>query len=280
MINFEVWLPPYRAHYFVTTAAKAVTTEYYGKPAAHAYFEGCSNGGRQAMMMAQRYPDLFDGIVAGAPSQFYGDTLLSLVWTGHSRTPVLGQPPVLSDEKRAMMTARAHAACDAQDGLVDQQITNPRACVCGYLGHPSGKCRCTPDQIIRYRARISGPFLDRIDLRIEVAGVPADALRNTDDGESSAVVQARVESARNVQLARQGKANALLMTKEIDRHCQPDDAGDALLRQAIARLTLLAQAYHRVLKVVRTIADLAEVETLAASHIAEAIGYRRGMDRL
>ena len=118
----------YRAHYFVTTAAKAATQVYYGKPAAHAYFEGCSNGGRQAMMMAQRYPDLFDGIVAGAPSQFYGDTLLSLVWTGHSQVPVLGQPPVLSVQKRAMMTARAHAACDAQDGLVDGQITNPRAC--------------------------------------------------------------------------------------------------------------------------------------------------------
>ena len=118
----------YRAHYFVTTAAKAVTTAYYGKPAHHAYFEGCSNGGRQAMMMAQRYPELFDGIVAGAPSQFYGDTLLSLVWTGHSQVPVFGQPPVLSAEKRAMMTARAMAACDAHDGLVDQQITNPRAC--------------------------------------------------------------------------------------------------------------------------------------------------------
>ncbi|MEO8137675.1 MAG: tannase/feruloyl esterase family alpha/beta hydrolase [Betaproteobacteria bacterium] len=118
----------YRAHYFVTTAAKALTSAYYGKPAARAYFEGCSNGGRQAMMMAQRYPDLFDGIVAGAPSQFYGDTLLSLIWTGHSQVPVLGQPPVLSVEKRAMMTARAMAACDAQDGLADQQITNPRAC--------------------------------------------------------------------------------------------------------------------------------------------------------
>ena len=118
----------YRAHYFVTTAAKAVTQAYYGRPAAKAYFEGCSNGGRQAMMMAQRYPDLFDGIVAGAPSQFYGDTLLSLIWTGHAQVPVLGQPPVLSDAKRKMISARAHAACDGQDGLVDQQITNPRAC--------------------------------------------------------------------------------------------------------------------------------------------------------
>lgn len=118
----------YRAHYFVTTAAKALTRAYYGRPAGKAYFEGCSNGGRQAMMMAQRYPDLFDGIVAGAPSQFYGDTLLSLVWTGHSQVPVAGQPPVISNEKRAMMTRRALAACDAQDGLADGQITNPRAC--------------------------------------------------------------------------------------------------------------------------------------------------------
>ncbi len=118
----------YRAHYFVTTAAKAATRAYYGKPADKAYFEGCSNGGRQAMMMAQRYPDLFDGIVAGAPSQFYGDTLLSLIWTGHSQVPVLGQPPVIPTEKRNMMAARAHAACDAQDGLLDGQITNPRAC--------------------------------------------------------------------------------------------------------------------------------------------------------
>ena len=118
----------FRAHYFVTTAAKALTRAYYGQPATKAYFEGCSNGGRQAMMMAQRYPDLFDGIVAGAPSQFYGDTLLSLVWTGHSQVPVFGQPPILSTEKRAMMTRRAHLACDALDGLLDGQITNPRAC--------------------------------------------------------------------------------------------------------------------------------------------------------
>jgi magnesium chelatase family protein len=174
----------------------------------------------------------------------------------------------------------SRAARQAEFPAQFQLVAAMNPCVCGYLGHPSGKCRCTPDQIIRYRGRISGPFLDRIDLRIEVTGVPADALRNDADGESSAVVQARVESAHNVQLARQGKANALLMTKEIDRHCQPDEAGAALLRQAIARLNLSARAYHRVLKVARTIADLAEVETLAASHIAEAIGYRRGMDRL
>ena len=141
----------YRAHYFVTTAAKAATKAYYGQPARHAYFEGCSNGGRQAMMMAQRYPDLFDGIVAGAPSQFYGDTLLSLVWTGHSQVPVLGQPPVISAAKRTMMTARAHAACDAQDGLLDGQITNPRACkfdpaVLACTGAETPDC-LTPEQL-------------------------------------------------------------------------------------------------------------------------------------
>lgn len=150
----------YRAHYFVTTAAKAVTQAYYGKPAAHAYFEGCSNGGRQAMMMAQRYPDLFDGIVAGAPSQFYGDTLLSLVWTGHSQVPVLGQPPILSAAKRAMMSAHALAACDAMDGLADQQITNPRACtfdpaVLLCTGSETADC-LTSDQLRAARAVYRG----------------------------------------------------------------------------------------------------------------------------
>jgi magnesium chelatase family protein len=157
-----------------------------------------------------------------------------------------------------------------------KRATQP--CPCGYLGHPSGKCHCTPDQIARYRSRISGPLLDRIDLQIEVPGVPADALRNTTEGEPSAVVQARAALARAVQLARQGKANALLTPKEIDWHCQPDAEGDALLRRAIARLNLSARAYHRVLKVARTIADLARADALAASHVAEAIGYRRGMD--
>src|SRR5206468_1318035 len=141
----------YRAHYFVTTAAKNVTRAFYGRPADYAYFEGCSNGGRQAMMMAQRYPELFDGIVAGAPSQFYGDTLLSLIWTGHSQVSVLGQPPVLSAEKRAMMAARAHAACDAIDGLADGQITNPRACTFdpGTLACTAGNTsQClTPDEL-------------------------------------------------------------------------------------------------------------------------------------
>jgi feruloyl esterase len=117
-----------RAHYFVTTAAKTVANAYYAKSVDHSYFEGCSNGGRQAMMMAQRFPDLFDGIAAGAPSMFYPDLLMSLLWTGKLLTPVLGQPASISPAKRAMITQRVLAECDALDGLVDGTLTSPRAC--------------------------------------------------------------------------------------------------------------------------------------------------------
>jgi len=117
-----------RAHYSVATAAKAVSQAFYDKPVAYSYFEGCSNGGRQAMMMAQNYPELFDGIVAGAPSQWYPDLLMWLLWTGKTLTPTAGGPPSISTAKRTLITQRVLQACDANDGLVDGQITNPRAC--------------------------------------------------------------------------------------------------------------------------------------------------------
>ena len=117
-----------RAHYFVATAAKALAHAYYAKPVRHSYFEGCSNGGRQAMMMAQRYPELFDGIAAGAPSQFYPEILTWLAYSGKLQTPVQGQPPVMPAAKRQLLSRASHAACDAQDGLADGQITNPRVC--------------------------------------------------------------------------------------------------------------------------------------------------------
>jgi feruloyl esterase len=116
-----------RAHYYVATAAKTLANAYYGTPVRHSYFEGCSNGGRQAMMMAQRYPELFDGIAAGAPSQFYPEILTWLAYSGKLQTPVAGQP-VLSATKRQLLSRASHAACDAQDGLADGQITNPRVC--------------------------------------------------------------------------------------------------------------------------------------------------------
>jgi magnesium chelatase family protein len=188
---------------------------------------------------------------------------------------------VLEVLREPLESGRIHisrAARQAEFPAQFQLVAAMNPCPCGYLGHLSGKCRCTPDQIARYRGRISGPLLDRIDLQIQVPAIPAEALRDTNEGEASAVVQARAERARAIQLARQGKPNALLAPREIDRHCQPDAAGDALLRQAIARLNLSARAYHRVLKVARTIADLAQTHALTASHIAEAIGYRRGLE--
>ena len=117
-----------RAHYSVATAAKALAASYFGNPVKYSYFEGCSNGGRQSMMMAQNYPELFDGIVAGAPSQWYPDLLMWLLWTGKTLTPTAGGPPSISSAKRTLITQRVLQACDANDGLVDGQITNPRAC--------------------------------------------------------------------------------------------------------------------------------------------------------
>jgi magnesium chelatase family protein len=156
-----------------------------------------------------------------------------------------------------------------------QLIAAMNPCPCGYLGHYNGKCRCTPDQVSRYRGKISGPLLDRIDIQIEVPAVPQDDLLGKSISEASAVMQARVEIARQRQIDRQGKPNALLSVTEIDIFCAADTVGVGLLRQAISRLNLSARAYHRILKVARTIADLAGDESIGAAHIAEAVQYRR-----
>ena len=148
-------------------------------------------------------------------------------------------------------------------------------CKCGYLGHYNGRCRCTPDQIARYRSRISGPLLDRIDIQIEVPAVPLDDLTRASHGESSSVIRERVKNARAKMIGRQEKENAQLSTREIDRYCVPDESVTALLQQAISRLALSARGYHRILKVARTIADLANLERITVSHLAEAIQYRR-----
>ena len=159
-----------------------------------------------------------------------------------------------------------------------QLIAAMNPCPCGYLGHYMNKCRCTPDQVSRYRGKISGPLLDRIDLQIEVPAVPQLELVKAVKGESTAAIGARVERAYQIQIARQGKPNAKLEPADIDVLCVPNEAGEALLKNAILRLGLSARAYHRVLKVARTIADLAGVEKIETGHIAEAIQYRR-MDK-
>ncbi len=156
-----------------------------------------------------------------------------------------------------------------------QLIAAMNPCPCGYHGHYNGKCHCTPDQISRYRSKISGPLLDRIDIQIEVPAVPQEDLLGKVNGETSTELQARVEVARQRQLVRQEKSNALLSVTEIDELCKPDAQGEALLQQAISRLNLSARAYHRVLKVARTIADLEESKNIEVKQIAEAVQYRR-----
>jgi magnesium chelatase family protein len=167
-----------------------------------------------------------------------------------------------------------------------QFIAAMNPCPCGWLGHASGRCHCTPDRIARYRGRVSGPLIDRIDLGIEVPALSAEALAvgagapgSSADGMTSAGVRAHVTAARARQEARQGKPNARLVPREIEAHCQPDTAGAALLAQAMARLSLSARAYHRILKVARTIADLAGSPVIAVPHVAEAVAYRR-FDRI
>jgi magnesium chelatase family protein len=169
----------------------------------------------------------------------------------------------------------ARAARHAQFPARFQLIAAMNPCPCGHCGDRSGRCRCTPERIARYRGRISGPLADRIDIKLEVPAPRESELVGAGAGEASSAVKARVEKARRAQTARQGHPNALLEPGAIDRHCGTDREGDQLLRHALARLLLSARAYHRVLRVARTIADLAGSTTIAAEHIAEAIQYRR-----
>lgn len=156
-----------------------------------------------------------------------------------------------------------------------QLIAAMNPCPCGYHGHFNNKCRCTPDQISRYKSKISGPLLDRIDLHINVSALNEDELTNSPQGEASSVIQQRVALARQRQIQRQGKPNNALDTHEIEKHCQADAEGITLLKQAINKLNLSARAYHRILKVARTIADCDNTNNVEKKHIAEAIQYRR-----
>lgn len=149
-------------------------------------------------------------------------------------------------------------------------------CTCGYLGQ--ARCRCTPDQVSRYRAKISGPLLDRIDLQIDVPAVPVEELQSRSTGECSDDVRPRVEAARRRMIDRQGRPNALLESGEIEKYAFMDDECVAMLTRAIARLGLSARSYHRTIKVARSIADLAGSAPIKRSHVAEALGYRRKLD--
>ena len=169
----------------------------------------------------------------------------------------------------------SRAARQAEFPARFQLVAAMNPCPCGYLGHYSGKCRCTPEQVSRYRHRISGPLMDRIDIQIEVPAVAESEITGKQAGESSAQVRDRTARAREVQVARQGKPNARLSVKETEQYCATDADGEKLVRSALTRLGLSARAYHRVLRLARTIADLAGSETVTAQHLGEAIQYRR-----
>ena len=185
---------------------------------------------------------------------------------------------VLETLREPLESGRIHiarAARHAEFPAEFQLIAAINPCPCGFSGHRNGKCRCTPDQIARYRGKLSGPFLDRIDLLIEVPALPVEALEGKASGESSAAVRERVSTALACQQERQRKPNARLNPGEVETLCAPDEAGASLLKQASQRLDLSARAWHRILKVARTIADLGASKTIRAPHIAEAIQYRR-----
>ncbi len=163
-----------------------------------------------------------------------------------------------------------------------QLIAAMNPCPCGYLGDSTGRCRCTPDQVLRYRSKISGPLLDRIDLQVFVPKVDVGALSAgaSASGETSRDVRARVCAARARQQQRAGKPNALLSVSEVERDCRANDEARALLNQAMTKMRLSARAFHRVLKLARSIADLAGIDVIGVAQIAEAIRYRQpeGLD--
>ena len=155
-----------------------------------------------------------------------------------------------------------------------QLVAAMNPCPCGYYGDKSGRCQCRPEQIKRYQEKLSGPLLDRIDLHIIVPALPASDLQSAQRGESSAAVRERVIQAYQRQQARQGKANNELSPSELDQFAPLGDAESRILAMAQSRLNLSARGYHRVLRVARTIADLAGSEAIQTPHLTEALSYR------
>ncbi|MDQ6963789.1 MAG: YifB family Mg chelatase-like AAA ATPase [Mariprofundales bacterium] len=155
-----------------------------------------------------------------------------------------------------------------------QLVAAMNPCPCGYLDHPQRSCQCSQQQIQRYRNRISGPLLDRFDLRITLPAVDHDELTSMQPGESSADIRQRVITARQLQLSRQGCSNSELTPRGVEQWAKPDREGHALLQSAMRRFALSARGYHRLLKVARTIADLAGCNQIESQHIAEALQFR------
>ena len=184
-------------------------------------------------------------------------------------------------EERRVTISRAKVALDFPANFMLIASMNP--CPCGYYNHPEKECTCPPGAVQKYLNKISGPLLDRIDLHVEVTPVPFSELSNTTKGEASAEIRERVIKAREIQSLRYKEtpevyANAQMSSKQLREICIISQAGEALLKKAMERLNLSARAYDRILKVSRTIADLAASEDIKVEHLAEAIQYR-SLDR-
>jgi magnesium chelatase family protein len=169
----------------------------------------------------------------------------------------------------------SRAARQAEFPARFQLIAAMNPCPCGYLGDEHGRCRCTAEQVQRYRSRLSGPLIDRLDLHVEVPRVPAQVLAAASaTAETSTVVASRVLRARDRQIARQGTLNARLDSKAVERFCAPTRDASTLLNRAATTLGLSARAFHRILKVARTIADLAQADAIDVRHVGEALALR------
>ncbi|MCX6921401.1 MAG: ATP-binding protein, partial [Verrucomicrobia bacterium] len=193
-----------------------------------------------------------------------------------SALEVLRQPL----EDGYVTVSRAAAKITLPSRLMLVAAMNP--CPCGHLGDKQRECRCSPQQVRKYRAKISGPLLDRIDIQIEAPALSLDELRTAQLGESSELIRVRIETARAIQRQRfgqrSGACNAVLSGQLLRDHCALDRAQGDLLQQAMEKLGLSARAYDRILRVSRSIADLAGAECIATSHLLEAIHYR-SLDR-
>ncbi|NLA67102.1 MAG: YifB family Mg chelatase-like AAA ATPase [Gammaproteobacteria bacterium] len=185
---------------------------------------------------------------------------------------------VLREPLEAGTVTVSRAARQAQFPARFQLVAAMNPCPCGWAGDPSGRCQCSADAVQRYRMRVSGPLLDRIDLHVDVPRVaPAELRPDAQPGEPSAAVRARVEAARERQQARAGVLNAHLDQADTALHCRLGAGDQALLERAIDGLQLSARAMHRILRVARTIADLDDSGGIRSAHLAEALGYR-GVD--